>query len=787
MSKKLLWRLYFLAGALLITLGLGVFSFAPPPDQTGHAQDGGDDDEHTEIDPLVVLNEDNIKQATVLVMQVSDRNGNPVINCVGSGTIVSVDGLILTNAHNVLASDECASDRLIIALTVRVGAPPVPIYTADIVELSQGFDLAVLRIRTYLDGRVIEAGSLQLPFVELGDSSLITLDNTIYVFGYPDIDNQIVEVQRGAVSGFTSEARVGEGAWIRTSASIPGLMSGGGAYNSNGQLIGIPTVSHTLAAGTVVDCRQIYDTNSDQRIDNSDGCIPVGGPITSIRPIDLARGLVQAASLGIQLGPQRFTVDEPLPESAPTFSNLFFTTGITPSGMPVSVTSSAPDGTSTIYLFFDYHNMVNGMIYELRTTLNGRPAPTYSLPPVTWNGGTDGLWYIGTTVPEWQAGTYEFVLLIEGLQASSKSITVGGPPSTQPQFSDLVFGIENSLGQLVGANYVVPEGNVIRARFTFQNMITGAQWRYRWYIDNIPLAGGAGDLIWERTEPQGTHEISIREETIGFISGTYRLELYIESPTTPNEFYLAALGDFIVAGGAGGANDAQAQIFDNFRFAQSVQANLPLGLVANQTFSSRASQVYVFFNWRQISRGTPWTWRWRVDGEILIEEHARWAGESSGENFYFSLVGNPNLPDATYTFEIEINGIPMTRDLNAKVGLGQLPLETFANSEGIQIVGEIIDAETGEGVEGATFIVLYSDYDTTDFSYDTEQVLGMAKADQRGFFQIPSLIPRGTLDEPILYSIIIRANGYYPLSANGIPVTDATRSPLAINVTLNRD
>ncbi len=780
-----LWRIGLVLGIVLILVGVGVVRILERPTEIGRAQDGGDDDE---TEPLVILNQDNIKQATVFVMQVSDRGGQPVISCVGSGTLVSSDGLILTNSHLVQNSRICPTDRIVIGLTLRIDEPPVPTYTADIVELSQGFDLAVLRIGNYLDGRVIDPNTLQLPFVELGDSSQVGLDDTVYVFGYPDITNEPIELQRGTISGFTSEARVGEGAWLRTTADIPGLMSGGGAYNRDGRLIGIPTITPTRVAGSVLDCRQVYDTNGDRQIDDQDGCMPIGGTISALRPSNLARGLVRAATLGVEIGPQRIVIEDPLPLDPPEFSNLFFATGVNEAGMPVSIADSAPTGTSSLYLFFDYRNMVDGMIYELRTTIDGRPSPLYSLPPVTWSGGREGLWYIGNTViPSWPVGAYEFTLLIDGSQIDSKRITIGGGPSGNPQFSDLVFGIENALGELKGANYVIPEGNVIRARFNYRNMRPGVAWSYRWYFNRTALggSGGQGTLTWDSEQSQGINEALAISSESGFISGIYRLELSIQYEEG-GEFVLAALSDFVVAGGAGGIDDAEAQIFSNFRFAQAEQGTIPRGIV-EEDFATNAPAVYVFFDWRQISTGTPWTWRWLVDNDVLIEENTQWGGDGSGENFFFSLVGSPTLPDAKYTFEIEINGIRQTNEVSAGVGLGQLPVEAFASAEGIQMTGQVLNADTGEGISGAMFLVLIDEYSIEDFVWERTQVLGRARADRNGFFQVPVLIPRGTLDEPLLYSVMVRADGYLPVSQDGIIVTDETESPLELIVELSRD
>ena len=71
--------------------------------------------------------------------------------------------------------------------------------------------------------------------------------------------------------------------------------------------------------------------------------------------------------------------------------------------MPTAVVTGMPAGTSRLYLFFDYNNMRDGIIYELRTTQDGVPNPTFSLAPATWNGGKSGMWYIGSSAQTWLA------------------------------------------------------------------------------------------------------------------------------------------------------------------------------------------------------------------------------------------------------------------------------------------------------------------------------------------------------------------------------------------------
>ncbi|GIK66334.1 MAG: hypothetical protein BroJett018_41280 [Chloroflexota bacterium] len=786
-------RLWFISALLLIALGVGLLNLLPPLSQ---AQD-------EDTPPLVRLNEDNIKKATVFIMQTVDTNTGPVITCVGTGTLVSADGLVLTNAHIVEATESCPANRTVIALTLRTDEPPVATYIAETVEFNRGYDLAVLRITSYLDGRSIERDVLQLPFVELGDSNTVTIDDTIAVFGYPEIGNDPVTVIRGTIGGFTAEAGLGERAWLRTSAEIPGLMSGGGVYNRNGELIGVPTIAPARAAGEALECRQVYDTNGDAQLDNLDLCIPLGGTISAIRPSSLARGLVRAAALGIQPGPEKAPVDLAPPAETAIFRRLFVSTGVNEAGMPTSIVTSLPTGTNSLYLFFDYQNMQDGQVYELRTTVGGRPNVLYSLPPVTWSGGERGMWYIGGTVPTgWENGVYEFTLFIEGRQVDSHRITIGGGPRTDPQLSDLVFGIQDPLGNLIGANYVIPEGNIIRARFNYQNMRDGLVWQQRWYQNGnliSPPLNTAEPPVWSGGPSGLSSDPSITSD-IGFTSGLYRLEIYVQLPSgedwclvrpdihpSLSDWCLMVTSDFVVAGGAGGANNAQALIFSDFRFARDEQGGLPISIVG-ESMPAGSTAIYVFFNWRQVRPGTPFSWRWLVDDEVLIENRTQWATDVNGENYYFSLLGVPNLPDATYRFELYMGGIRLTNEtVQVEVGLGQLPVEAFASAKGVQMTGQVFDAATNQGIPGALFVVLLAEFSVEDFEWQAVQVLGRATTDEQGFFQIPALLPRGTIEEPALYSVLIRAEGYLPANSDGITVTTETESPVNLEVRLNRD
>ncbi len=716
------------------------------------------------------------QRATVYIMQTyTNALGQAVISCVGSGTLVSADGLILTNAHIAVSSDTCRSDKIVIGLTVRIGEPPVARYYAEVVAQNVGWDLAVLRITSSIDGIPVNRATLALPFAELGDSEDANLDDTINVVGYVQADeksNGAVQVIRATISGFTAEARVGDRAWIKTSAIIPGGMSGGGVYSTAGTLIGIPTVAPSRSSGQSVDCRRVQDSNADGRVDDQDTCIPISSFVNAIRPSRLARGLVLAAQLGLTPSLPPKAQPEPKPSSPPTFSRLFFAQGVNQAGMPSSVVTGLPSGVQRLYLFFDFDNMVDGLIYELRTTLDGIPNPTFSLAPATWSGGRQGLWYIGSTAQVWPNGTYEFTLFIEGARIASKQITIGGPAKPVPTFADILFGILNSRQELVSTGNVLPVGNTINAEFVFNNIPPNTHWKQEWYYEGLKVSESAGD--WT-DGPNGKRSVSATGSAEQPLQpGRYRLELRIG----PEE-ELAATSDFIMAGAQ---NALKTEIFSKLSFATALQDNQPGGIVG-AAFPNTLQQLYATFDWREIAPGTPWTWRWTVDGNPLFEVTQPWTGEPSGSTFWVRLDSRGHIPDGSYKIELLVGGVVMAT-ATAKVGLGQLPVTTFGAAQGVQLQGRIVDAETGKGIPGVSFLVLKTDIDTRDFTWDMSQVYDMSLTDSDGQYSLSRLLVR---DSKVAYSIIVLARGYLPVSMDGLRIDDKTQNPLTINVELNRD
>ncbi len=84
----------------------------------------------------------------------------------GSGTIVSADGLILTNAH-VIDNRFGEYDTLAIAITRETDEAPEAEFIAEIVAVDFALDLAVIQITETIDGG---SAPRDFPFVRVGDS-----------------------------------------------------------------------------------------------------------------------------------------------------------------------------------------------------------------------------------------------------------------------------------------------------------------------------------------------------------------------------------------------------------------------------------------------------------------------------------------------------------------------------------------------------------------------------------------------------------------------------------------
>ncbi len=407
--------------------------------------------------------------ATSVVQIFPAVGGVPV--CQGSGTIVTADGLIVTNAHVVENFGDCAYDQLLIAITGAADEAPTISYIGEVYALDRALDLAVVGVAADLDGTPITVSDLT-PIV-VGDSDQVGLGDQIRILGYPALGGDTITFTSGSVSGFTSEAGIADRAWIKTDATISGGNSGGLAINDAFEMIGVPTQASGGADLDIADCRVVTDTNSDGAIDEFDSCIPIGGFINGIRPSNLAAGLITEAAARIPV-----VMDTTAPEPPPTGVGFFLDVRMTSAivdDLPVDDVSQLPSGAPQVCATFDYEDMVDGQSWDAIWSLDGEFVEEISILESEWIGGPSGVdWWVCAEgdVGGLPDGMYEVQLYIDGEFDSSNTIHVGaaGPvPVTFVNDTDFVVcylqvapGLANGWGpDDLGFDQTVPIGGEV--------------------------------------------------------------------------------------------------------------------------------------------------------------------------------------------------------------------------------------------------------------------------------------------------------------------------------------
>lgn len=334
------------------------------------------------------LNRDMIQKIMPAVVQVIALKkgflGNLSSAWTGSATCVDPRGYFLTNCHvanpRAMGMPSPQANALGIAVMERSDEPPVLTYYADVVAQSPELDLAVMKVKSRIDGKSIRG--LKLPYLPIGDSDVIELGDFLSIFGFPGIGGDTITFTSGNVAGFTKERQVrARRAWIKTDATIAGGNSGGTAVDLDGKLVGIPTQAAAGTGITPVDARPVVDTNRDGRVDQRDTPMAIGGFINGLRPVNLAVPLMQQA--GVKMSkrmptkvhqhqtPTKNAGVTQKPSSA-TFTNMVFSPQVTRDGRPIGPTDLFPQRTKQMFATVDFAGMRNGTKWKQTWSHNGK-------------------------------------------------------------------------------------------------------------------------------------------------------------------------------------------------------------------------------------------------------------------------------------------------------------------------------------------------------------------------------------------------------------------------------
>ena len=176
------------------------------------------DDGSTTLADVVSATENSVVEVTTEIVETNAFMQQYTASGAGSGVIVTSDGYIVTNNHVI-------EDASRITVTLKNGES----YDAELVGTDETTDLAVLKI---------DATDLQS--ATLGDSDSIQVGEMAVAIGNPlgELGGTVTE---GIISALDREITIDgqQMTLLQTDAAVNPGNSGGGLFNSKGELIGI--------------------------------------------------------------------------------------------------------------------------------------------------------------------------------------------------------------------------------------------------------------------------------------------------------------------------------------------------------------------------------------------------------------------------------------------------------------------------------------------------------------------------------------------------------------------
>lgn len=291
-----------------------------------------------------------------------DFEAQELLDWSGSGTIISPSGYVLTNYHvagNLDTRRPYEWHTIWITDADFTDQPPEFFFWAQYVAGDPTHDLALLKIVEWFDEEPIE-DDFAFPHVQVGDSNQLIPGDPITIVGYPGISGSTITFTAGLMSGWVGENfESGGKQWIKTDGKISHGNSGGGAFDENGFLIGVPTAGRTVKYDELDTEEQAYvrpiglawaligpNVADVARAKSASGTRPAAASSTQPSSATSAPGASTASSSG----PCDFCTVGPLELGRPVESSIG---GVTDYVNYHTYTLDVPAGTASLTILLD--------------------------------------------------------------------------------------------------------------------------------------------------------------------------------------------------------------------------------------------------------------------------------------------------------------------------------------------------------------------------------------------------------------------------------------------------
>lgn len=358
----------------------------------------------------------------------------------GSGTIITSDGIILTNYHVVKGYDR---------VTIRVENQRS--IEGTVVGYDVGLDLAVVKI---------EGGPWRyLPI----STHRPSVGDEILAIGYPlGLPGQST-VTKGLVSAFRPETRL---TWIQTDAAINPGNSGGTAITSDGRFIGVPTKKATRG----------------ENIGFLIGLFSVAGDITRLMDV---RTEYRLFINGIQAPPQNKSMF--VSAGTVTLSLAPRPDGTYPLNTSVTLAFGSPQRYQIIWGGVDSQsgafatvkmNSDRFVTLDVRLLPTPSPAPTATPPPPSGRYTNFANNYSIDVPVGWTADESTGIDTVAIWSSDRKAVLSVSRLSSSRGYT--LDGFTNAIIESVTSNTKYVRGSLVRSSATLSSGLRGSRLTYQW-------------------------------------------------------------------------------------------------------------------------------------------------------------------------------------------------------------------------------------------------------------------------------------------------------------------
>lgn len=257
--------------------------------------------------PTLVAHDDLWRTAVAVGWIGKDTNGNPEYCTSASGALLESVDVVVTNDH-VAAYDaeylkECKEPELSVGYFFDVSDTKAVWYPAEIRVADPAIDVAVLDVdlsadpwfeRPKIDVSALTSGDWPVLHLAAADNQP-KIGDDIQAFGFPSIGGFSLTYTRGVVAGWGWDFNDNPSGLMKLDLNVSHGSSGSALLNSRGEMVGVVSLLGVASDDNVdsVDCSPLADTNLDNKINDNDTCVSVGGFINGAVDLRVLRDFLE--------------------------------------------------------------------------------------------------------------------------------------------------------------------------------------------------------------------------------------------------------------------------------------------------------------------------------------------------------------------------------------------------------------------------------------------------------------------------------------------------------------